>query len=221
MKGKLPGSSGFSQGLLVAVVLATAACGGRDEWLNVPLPDRGAVVPPAPLASDTPRVRISTSVGDIVVALYPGYAPVSVENFLRYVDDGFYDGTIIHRVEPESPGPPVIQGGGFTAGLEPKPTRGPIRGEADNGLHNVRGAVVMARTNDPDSATSQFFIDYLDAPLLDHSPDSYGYTVFGVVVEGMGVVDRITMVPVQPVAGTRLTRVPMIDVLVERVRRER
>jgi len=209
-------------GLLVTIVaVLTAACGGRNEWLNVPLPERGSVEPPAPLASDAPRVRITTSVGDVVVALYPGYAPVSVENFLRYVDDGFYDGTIVHRVEPESPGPPVIQGGGFTPGLEPKPTREPIRGEADNGLSNVRGAIVMARTSDPDSATSQFFINYLDAPRLDHSSDNYGYTVFGVVVEGMEVVDRITMVPVQPVQGTRLTRVPMIDILLETVRRER
>lgn len=220
MKGRPAGRS-----LLVAVIAVVAllavACGGRNEWLNVSLPDRGAVDPPAPLASDAPRVRITTGVGDIVIALYPRYAPASVENFLSYVDDGFYDGTIFHRVEPESPGPPVIQGGGFTPNLEPKPTRGPIRGEADNGLRNVRGAVVMARTSDPDSATSQFFIDYLDAPRLDHSSDSYGYTVFGVVVEGMEVVDRITMVPVQPAPGTRLTRVPMIDILLERVRRER
>jgi len=209
-------------GLLFAILaVLTLACGGRNEWLNVELPERGAVEPPAPLASDAPRVRITTSVGDVVVALYPGYAPVSVENFLRYVDDGFYDGTLVHRVEPESPGPPVIQGGGFTRDLEPKPTREPVRGEADNGLNNVRGALVMARTNDPDSATSQFFINYLDAPRLDHSPDNYGYTVFGVVVEGMEVVDRITMVPVQPAPGTRLTRVPMIDIVLETVRRER
>jgi cyclophilin family peptidyl-prolyl cis-trans isomerase len=209
-------------GLLVAfVALMTVACGGRNEWLNVPLPERGAVELPAPLAGDAPLVRMTTSVGDVVVALYPGYAPVTVDNFLRYVDDGFYDGTIIHRVEPESPGPPVIQGGGFTPGLEPKPTRGPIRGESDNGLHNVRGAIAMARASDPDSATSQFFIDYLDAPGLDPRPGRDGYTVFGVVVEGMEVVDRITMVPVQPAPGTRLTRVPMIDVLLERVRRER
>jgi len=207
--------------LIAVAALLTVACGGRNEWLNVPLPDRGAVEPPAPVTSDAPRVRIATSVGDVVIALYPGHAPVNVENFLRYVDDGFYDGTIVHRVEPESPGPPVIQGGGFTPGLEPKTTRGPVRGEADNGLHNVRGAVAMARSTDPDSATSQFFIDYLDAPLLDHGPDSYGYTVFGVVVEGIEVVDRITMVPVQAAPGTRLTRVPMIDVLVERARRER
>ncbi len=211
-----------ARGLLISVIAASMlACGGRNEWLNVPLPDRGTVEPPAPLASDAPRVRITTSVGDVVIALYPGYAPVSVENFLRYVDAGFYDDTIVHRVEPESPGPPVIQGGGFTSELEPKPTRGPIRGESDNGLNNVRGAVVMARTSDPDSATSQFFINYLDAPLLDHSPDNYGYTVFGVVVDGMDVVDRITMVPVQPAPGTTLKRVPMIDVLIEQMSRER
>ena len=207
-------------GLLLVAAMLTVACGGRNEWLNVPLPERGAVEPPAPLAVDAPRVRIRTSVGDVVVALYPEYAPLAVENFLRYVDDGFYDGTIVHRVEPESPGPPVIQGGGFTPGLEPKPTRGPIRGEADNGLYNVRGAVAMARSSDPDSATSQFFIDYLEARGLDHGPGGYGYTVFGVVVEGMEVVDRITMVPVKPAPGTKLTRVPMIDIVIESVSRE-
>jgi cyclophilin family peptidyl-prolyl cis-trans isomerase len=207
--------------LVVAVALLTLACGGRDEWLNVPLPERPAVEPPAPISAAAPRVRLSTSVGEIVVALYPEHAPASVENFLRYVDDGFYDGTIIHRVEPESPGPPIVQGGGYTPDLELKSAREPVQGEADNGLSNVRGTVAMARTNDPNSATSQFFINYLTEPLLDHTPERYGYTVFGVVVEGMDVVDRITLVPIQPAPGTRLTRVPMIDVVVERVRRER
>ena len=207
--------------LALTLALMAVACGGRDEWLNVPLPERPAVQPPAPVAADAPRVRVTTSVGDVVIALYPDQAPASVENFLRYVDDGFYDGTIIHRVEPELPGPPVIQGGGYTPSLELKSTREPVRGEADNGLHNVRGSVAMARTNDPDSATSQFFVNYLTAPLLDHSPERYGYTVFGVVVEGMDVVDRITLVPAQPAPGTQLARVPMVDVVVETMRRDR
>lgn len=206
--------------LVAAAVLLTAACGGRDEWLHVPLPERGEVVPPAPVSADAPRVRITTSVGDVVIALYPDHAPTSVANFLRYVDAGFYDGTMIHRVEPESPGPPVVQGGGFSPGLEPKVTRGPIRGESDNGLGNVRGAVAMARGSDPDSATSQFFVDYLDAPLLNQGPGNDGYTVFGVVVEGMEVIDRMTMVPTRSAPGTRLTRVPMIDILIEQARRE-
>jgi cyclophilin family peptidyl-prolyl cis-trans isomerase len=203
------------------MLLLIVACSGRDEWLNVPLPDRPAVEPPAPVAPDAPRVRLTTSVGDVVVALYAEHAPATVANFLQYVDDGFYDGTIFHRVEPESPGPPVIQGGGFMPGLVAKVPREPVASEAANGLTNRRGTLALARANDPDSGTSQFFINFLDAPLLDFRPPNYGYTVFGVVVEGMDVVDRITLVPARPVPGTPMTRVPMVDVTVTQARRER
>lgn len=206
--------------MLLLIVLATS-CGGRDSWLRDPLPDRPAVVPPAALAADAPRVRVTTSVGDFVVALYPERAPRSVENFLRYVDDGFYDGTIVHRVERESAtAPAVIQAGGYDGDLELKPTREPIPLEADNGLSNLRGTLAMARRTDPDSATSQFFVNFLDNPALDHSPARDGYAVFGVVVEGMDVVDRITMVPTAPIPGTRLATAPMIEVRIETARRE-
>jgi cyclophilin family peptidyl-prolyl cis-trans isomerase len=123
-------------------------------------------------------------------------------------------------VEPENPGPPVIQGGGFDAELEPRTPREPVPSESANGLRNLRGTVALARANDPDSGTSQFFINFLDAPLLDYRPPNAGYAVFGVVVEGMDVVDRITLVPARPVPGTKLSRVPMVDVVVERAVRE-
>ncbi|NKB88900.1 MAG: peptidyl-prolyl cis-trans isomerase [Acidobacteria bacterium] len=207
--------------VVLLALLVGAACTGRDEWLNVPLPERSVVVPPAPVEPTAPRVRLTTDVGDIVIAMYPAQAPLTVANFLRYVDDGFYDGTIFHRVEPENPGPPVIQGGGFDAELEPRTPREPVPSEAANGLSNVRGAVALARANDPDSGTSQFFISFVDAPLLDHRPPSAGYAVFGVVVEGMEVVDRISLVPAQPVPGTNLSRVPMVDVVVRRAVRDR
>lgn len=206
--------------LLLMLALVAAACGGRDEWLHEPLPERPDVVPPAAVADDAPRVRLATSVGDIVIALYGEAAPGSTENFLRYVNEGFYDGTIFHRVEP--PGAvPVIQGGGLTADLEEKPTHAPVQSEAGNGLSNTRGTIAMARLGDPDSATAQFYINYLDAPFLDRAPGRDGYAVFGVVVDGMDVVDRITMVPVRAVPGTGLNRVPMVDVVIERATRER
>jgi len=139
-----------------------------------------------------PRVRLSTSQGDIVVELNPAKAPKTVENFLQYVADQHYDGTVFHRVIDNF----MIQGGGFTADLQQKPTRAPVPLEASNGLKNDRGTIAMARTSNPNSATSQFFInvvnnDNLNAP----KPDGYGYTVFGRVVSGIEVVDKIRAVP--------------------------
>jgi len=139
-----------------------------------------------------PRVRLSTSQGDIVLELNPGKAPKTVENFLQYVADQHYDGTVFHRVIDGF----MIQGGGFTADLQQKPTRAPVPLEAGNGLKNDRGTIAMARTSNPNSATSQFFInvvnnDNLNAP----KPDGYGYTVFGRVVSGIEVVDKIRTVP--------------------------
>ncbi|NCT98478.1 MAG: peptidyl-prolyl cis-trans isomerase [Comamonadaceae bacterium] len=139
-----------------------------------------------------PRVRLSTSLGDIVVELDPAKAPKTVENFLQYVKDKHYDGTVFHRVM----GNFMIQGGGFTADMQQKPTRAPVPLEAGNGLKNDRGAIAMARTGDPDSATSQFFINVVNNPGLNApSPDGHGYTVFGKVVAGMDVVDKIRAVP--------------------------
>jgi cyclophilin family peptidyl-prolyl cis-trans isomerase len=133
------------------------------------------------------QVRFQTSQGDFTIELDQAAAPVTVENFLRYVDDGHFDGTVFHRVIPGF----VIQGGGLTADLAPKPTREPIQNEAANGLKNKRGTLSMARTNDIHSATSQFFVNLADNEFLDHKPGSYGYAVFGRVSEGMDVIDRI------------------------------
>ena len=144
-------------------------------------------------AADAPKVRLTTSAGDIVLALDPAKAPKSVENFLQYVRDKHYDGTVFHRVIDGF----MIQGGGFTADLQQKPTRAPIPLEANNGLKNDRGTIAMARTADPSSATAQFFINLVNnAPLNAPSPDGHGYAVFGQVVSGMDVVDKIKGVAV-------------------------
>jgi len=143
------------------------------------------------LAAENPRVLLTTSLGEIELELEAEKAPVSVENFLGYVDSGFYDGTVFHRVIPGF----MIQGGGFGEGLNQKPTKAPIKNEADNGLHNVRGTVAMARTQNVNSATSQFFINHRDNDFLDHGGRDFGYAVFAKVVRGMEVVDQIAQVP--------------------------
>ena len=135
-------------------------------------------------------VILITNHGKITVDMYPEEAPVTVENFLTYVDDGFYDGTIVHRVIPGF----VIQGGGFTAEMEQKPNRSPIANEAANGLKNERGTLSMARTADVNSATSQFFVNLQDNAVLDHGSRDFGYAVFARVSEGIDVVDRIAAV---------------------------
>jgi cyclophilin family peptidyl-prolyl cis-trans isomerase len=142
-------------------------------------------------AETAPVVVIKTSEGDITVRLDPERAPVTVENFLRYVDSGFYRGTIFHRVIPNF----MIQGGGFLPDMTQKETREPIVNESRNRVHNIRGTIAMARTNDPDSATSQFFINQRSNLRLDWSPGQMGYTVFGEVTEGMDVVDFIASAP--------------------------
>ena len=139
------------------------------------------------------KVKLATSAGDIVIELDAAKAPKTVENFLTYVKDGHYNGTVFHRVIPTF----MIQGGGMTADMKEKATRAPIALESRNGLTNVRGSVAMARTNDPNSATSQFFINVKDNNNLDaaNSRDGNGYAVFGKVVSGMEVVDKIRDVP--------------------------
>jgi peptidyl-prolyl cis-trans isomerase A (cyclophilin A) len=150
-------------------------------------------LPLTALASDTPKVRLTTSAGDIVIELYADKAPKSVENFLQYVRDKHYDGTVFHRVIDGF----MIQGGGFTADLQQKPTRAPIPLEASNGLKNDRGTIAMARTPNPNSATAQFFINLVNnAALNAPSPDGHGYAVFGKVSSGMDVVDKIKGVAV-------------------------
>ncbi|MGE4406769.1 peptidylprolyl isomerase [Pseudomonas sp.] len=143
------------------------------------------------LAAENPHVLLTTSLGEIEIELEAEKAPTSVENFLGYVDSGFYDGTVFHRVIPGF----MIQGGGFGEGLNQKPTKAPIKNEADNGLHNVRGTLAMARTQNVNSATSQFFINHRDNAFLDHGARDFGYAVFGKVVRGMDVVDQIAQVP--------------------------
>jgi peptidyl-prolyl cis-trans isomerase A (cyclophilin A) len=202
---------------LIALALVLAAgtwgCDGRTAWREEPLPDYGPVEPPAPLPADAPRIRIATELGDVVVALYADRAPVSTANFLEYVDTGFYDGTLFHRVTRAPM--IVVQGGGFGSGMTDRPTRGPIANEATNGLSNVRGTVAMARTNAVDSATSQFYVNVVDNTMLDHrDPGNYGYAVFGFVVEGMAVIDRISMAPTEGEA-------PVDEIAMLTVRRDR
>lgn len=165
---------------------------------------------------ENPVVVIKTSKGDITVELFKKEAPYTVENFLRYVEDEFFAGTIFHRVIPGF----MIQGGGFDADMNEKPTRAPIKNEAANGLENKRGTLAMARTPVVDSATSQFFINLVDNAFLNYrSPDprGFGYCVFGRVIDGMDVVDRIAEVrtarsgphenvPVKPVEITGTER---------------
>ena len=147
----------------------------------------------APAAAANPRVRFETSKGVFVVELEPAQAPITVGNFLEYVKSGFYDGTIFHRVIPGF----MVQGGGFTADMQQKAAREPIVNESANGLANKRGTLAMARTADPNSASSQFFINLVDNGFLDkaNARDGVGYCVFGKVVEGMPVVDAIAAVP--------------------------
>lgn len=152
-------------------------------------------------------VVFSTNYGDFTLEFYPDKAPVTVENFLSYVDSGFFDGTIFHRVIPGF----VIQGGGFTEDMQQKPTQAPIKNEADNGLKNLRGTLSMARTSDINSATSQFFVNLKDNAFLDHGSRDFGYAVFAKVVDGMDVIDKIAAVPTGNRAGHQdVPREPVI-----------
>lgn len=151
----------------------------------------GGNVISAGAATDNPVVLMKTSMGNVKIELFPKEAPLTVKNFLSYVKDGFYTGAIFHRVIPGF----MIQGGGFTSDMKLKSTGKPVKNEAGNGLKNARGTIAMARTADPDSATSQFFINVVNNDGLNRPmPDGYGYTVFGKVIEGMEVVDRIASV---------------------------
>jgi cyclophilin family peptidyl-prolyl cis-trans isomerase len=158
-----------------------------------------------------PQVLMKTSLGDIKLELFPKKAPITVANFLSYVKSHFYDNTIFHRVISNF----MIQGGGFTSGLKQKNTNAPIKNEAGNGLSNQRGTIAMARTSIVDSATCQFFINVVDNPFLDHqndTPNGYGYCVFGKVIAGMDVVDKIKQVATQTVGG--YGDVPVKDVVI-------
>ena len=189
----------------VALLAACAACGPRGEGGPGPLGDR-------------PLVVVETSRGAFSVELFPEVAPVTVVNFLRYVDEGFYAGTIFHRVVPDF----VIQGGGYTEEHQQKATRAPIENEGYGGLKNVRYSLAMARTRDLHSATSQWFVNLRDNPFLDHDPEagaaSQPYAVFGRVVAGFEVVDAIGSVP----TGAREpfgSDAPLTPVVIRSVRR--
>jgi peptidyl-prolyl cis-trans isomerase B (cyclophilin B) len=164
---------------------------------------------------ETRIVTLTTALGAIELQLDGGSAPGTVSNFIAYVEGGHYDGILFHRVIPNF----MIQGGGMRAGLVENPTRAPIENEADNGLKNLRGTIAMARTQDPHSATAQFFINLKDNSFLDHtekSPAGWGYAVFGQVISGMDVVDQIASVETGSVGYHE--DVPIDDVIIEHAR---
>jgi cyclophilin family peptidyl-prolyl cis-trans isomerase len=175
----------------------------------------------APAAEKNPTVVMETSLGTIKIELYPDKAPITVKNFLGYVDDKFYDGTVFHRVIANF----MIQGGGFEPGLKEKATKEEIKNESSNGLSNTRGTIAMARKPQPDTASAQFFINVKDNLGLDGSEDKAGYAVFGKVIEGMDVVDKIKAVETHEAEGKINGRsvpfqdVPVKDVVIKSIRR--
>jgi peptidyl-prolyl cis-trans isomerase A (cyclophilin A) len=174
-----------------------------------------ALLASAPVFSQTPAIAqpvvvFKTTLGDIKLELDPQAAPKTVANFLQYVSSGQYAGTVFHRVIPGF----MIQGGGFDAKLNKRPTRAPVPLESRNGLKNTAGTIAMARTSDPNSATAQFFINTVDNPKLDYpGPDGYGYAVFGHVIEGLDVVAKISQVPTT--SRAEMADVPTTPVLIE------
>jgi peptidyl-prolyl cis-trans isomerase A (cyclophilin A) len=206
--------------LLPALVFAQATAPAKPA---VKAPAKAAPAKPksddkqAPASDKTAsKVLIKTSLGDMTVELYPDKAPKTIENFLGYVNSGFYDGTIFHRVIDNF----MIQGGGFTRDLRQKPTRPAIPNEAKNGVGNQRGTLAMARTGDPNSATAQFFINVVDNPRLDYTSDAngatWGYCVFGKVISGLDIIDKIKAVPTGA-QGPFKSDVPTTPVVIEKV----
>ena len=206
--------------LLPALVFAQAGTAPAKPAAKAPAkaaPAKKAEAPAADAAKTTAaKVLIKTNLGDMTVELYPEKSPKSVENFLAYVNSGFYDGTVFHRVIDNF----MIQGGGFTRDLHQKPTKQAITNEAKNGLSNLRGTLAMARTGDPNSATAQFFINVVDNPRLDFTSDAngatWGYAVFGKVTSGLDVVDKIKAVPTGA-QGPFKSDVPVTPVVIEKI----
>lgn len=198
--------------LLTLSVVSAAPQSGSSPKTRVQAPPLQAPAPtPAP---GNPVVTVSTSMGEFTIELFKDKAPVSVENFLGYVDAGFYEGTIFHRVKAGY----VVQGGGYTTDMVEKPTNPPIQNEATNGLRNTRGTVAMARMRQLRSGTSQFYVNLANNAELDHrgySPQDFGYAVFGRVLTGMEVIDAIAKVP----TGTNGDHedVPTTPVLIQKV----
>jgi cyclophilin family peptidyl-prolyl cis-trans isomerase len=200
--------------------VARSSAGRSSVDVGTPQATRPVQSPPLQAPATVPApgnsvVVVSTSLGDITLELFKDRAPVSVENFLQYAREGFYSDTVFHRVKKGF----MIQGGGYTASLVEKPTRPPIQNEATNGLRNTRGTVGMARRATLRSATSQFYINVVDNRSLDHTgyaPDEFGYAVFGRVLDGMEVVDRIAAVPTRTSAD--MEDVPVDPVIITSVR---
>ncbi len=168
----------------------------------------------APALADNPKVLMKTSQGDVEIELFADKAPNTVKNFLAYVNDGAYDGTIFHRVIKGF----MNQGGGFDKDYNKRPTKAPIQNEADNGLKNKRGTIAMARTGQPHSATNQFFINTVDNPFLDHTGKNmrgWGYAVFGKVTKGMEVMDKIADIPTKP--GRLGQNMPITPVVIDKI----
>ena len=196
-------------GLFAGLTLSARA---QEPIPAVPVPDATATPTPETPKEENPMVILKTSKGDITIELFEKEAPVTVANFLKYVDSGFYKGTIFHRVIDGF----MIQGGGFTRDMNQKSTRAPIKNEAANGLKNARGTLAMARTQDPNSATAQFFINLISNDFLDfRSPDprGIGYCVFAKVVSGMDVVEKIRNTPTGA-AGPFPSDVPKTPVII-------
>lgn len=206
-----------ARAILPFALLLAIPCGAIAQDKAEPAKPAAKTEAAAPAEAPTnPKARIKTNEGDIVIELNAVKAPKSVENFIQYANDGFYNGTIFHRVINNF----MIQGGGFTPDLRQKPTRPSIPNEAKNGLSNKVGSVSMARTPDPNSATAQFFINLVDNRNLDFVSDeraeTWGYAVFGQVVEGMDVVEKIKAIPTGP-KGPFRSDVPTTDVVIEKV----
>jgi peptidyl-prolyl cis-trans isomerase A (cyclophilin A)/peptidyl-prolyl cis-trans isomerase B (cyclophilin B) len=210
---------------LLVPAFALAQTGAAPAKPAAKAPAKAAAAKPKaaekPAAAETDKsaatkVLMKTSLGDMTIELYPDKAPKTVENFLGYVNSGFYDGTIFHRVIDNF----MIQGGGFTQDLHQKPTKPAIANEAKNGLSNQRGTLAMARTGDPNSATAQFFINVVDNPRLDFTSEAngatWGYCVFGKVISGLDVVDKIRAVPTGA-QGPFRSDVPVTPVVIEKV----
>jgi cyclophilin family peptidyl-prolyl cis-trans isomerase len=197
-----------------AIAFSLALLGGAVALLAGAQP---AAAQGAAAKGGKPVVTLTTSLGVIELELDAEKAPITVANFLEYVEAGFFDGTIFHRVIPDF----MIQGGGFTADFVQKPTRAAIKNEANNGLANARGTIAMARTNIVDSATAQFFINLKDNAFLNHSGagQAFGYAVFGRVIKGMDVVDKIAGVPTGSKGGHQ--DVPKTNVVIESAKRRK
>jgi peptidyl-prolyl cis-trans isomerase A (cyclophilin A) len=192
---------------LLLAVLGLAVCSAQSD-------EKPAAPAAPPTLGDHPGVTVTTSLGSFDLELDAKRAPGTVENFLQYVDAGFYDGTIFHRVIPGF----MIQGGGFDGAMKQKSTRAPIQNEATNGVKNETGSVAMARTSDPNSATAQFFVNLVDNEILNHGGRDFGYAVFARVSSGLDVVQKIAAAPTGSRGGHQ--NVPLEAVVIESIRRK-